>query len=82
MRYFFAGKPAFVLSKYMNHNISCLFFFFFQSQAEDRGVDRILQEIDFSPLYYTRTRGLFRECFPGEKSNAPQGDLGKCYFNG
>jgi len=56
-------------------------FFFFQSQAEDRGVDRILQEIDFSPLYYTRTRGLFRECFPGEKSNAPQGDLVELYMS-
>ena len=57
-------------------------FIFLQSEAENRGVDRILQEIDLSPLYYTRTRGLFRECFPGEKSNAPQGDLGKSYFNG
>jgi len=52
-----------------------------RSQAEDRGVDRILQEIDFSPLYYTRTRGLFRECFPGEKSNAPQGDLVELYMS-
>lgn len=52
-----------------------------RSQAEDRGVDRILQEIDLSPLYYTRTRGLFRECFPGEKSNAPQGDLVELYMS-
>merc|ERR1712107_884717 len=25
-----------------------------------------------SPLYFTRTRGLFRECYPGQKSEAPQ----------
>jgi hypothetical protein len=24
-----------------------------------------------SPLYYTRTRGLFRECYPGPKEKAP-----------
>jgi len=25
-----------------------------------------------SPLYFTRTRGLFRECYPGEKSEDPE----------
>ena len=25
-----------------------------------------------SPLYFTRTRGLFRECYPGEKSENPE----------
>jgi len=28
-------------------------------------------DIQKSPLYYTRTRGLFRECYPGGKENAP-----------
>jgi len=28
-------------------------------------------EIEQSPLYYTRTRGLFRECYPGQKEKAP-----------
>ena len=31
-----------------------------------------------SPLFFKRTRGLFRECFLGEKQNAPTG--GKCYI--
>merc|ERR1712004_318226 len=29
-------------------------------------------KISNSPLYFTRTRGLFRECYPGQKSEAPQ----------
>jgi len=29
------------------------------------------KEIKDSPLFYTRTRGLFRECYPGLKSDAP-----------
>ena len=28
--------------------------------------------VDNSPLYFSRTRGLFRECFPGEKSEDPE----------
>jgi len=28
--------------------------------------------VNKSPLYFTRTRGLFRECFPGEKSDDPE----------
>ena len=38
-------------------------FLFFQNQTEI--------EIKRSPLYYTRTRGLFRECYPGEREKAP-----------
>jgi len=35
-----------------------------------------------SPLYFTRTRGLFRECFPGEKDkNAPQDGLVDLYMS-
>merc|ERR1711892_300995 len=40
-----------------------------------------------SPLYYTRTRGLFRECFPGEKTddventNAPIGEVVDLYMS-
>lgn len=35
--------------------------------------DNPLYANDFntSPLYFGRTRGLFRECFVGEKINAP-----------
>lgn len=29
------------------------------------------ENFNTSPLYYTRSRGLFRECYPGEKSKAP-----------
>lgn len=28
--------------------------------------------IEESPLFYTRTRGLFRECYPGPKENSPK----------
>jgi hypothetical protein len=28
--------------------------------------------VNTSPLYFSRTRGLFRECFPGEKSEDPE----------
>ena len=38
-------------------------YYFFQNQTEI--------EIKRSPLYYTRTRGLFRECYPGEREKAP-----------
>merc|ERR1712012_1393295 len=47
----------------------------------------IAQLVDESPLYFTRTRGLFRECFLGEKSddpektNAPLGDLIQLYMS-
>jgi amino acid transporter len=43
--------------------------------------------VNESPLYFTRTRGLFRECFPGEKSDdpektsAPLGDLVELYMS-
>jgi len=39
--------------------------------AQDNRNEDILSQFDNSPLYFTRTRGLFRECFPGEKTNAP-----------
>lgn len=32
-------------------------------------------KLDTSPLYFTRTRGLFRECFLGEKTEGPQIEL-------
>jgi len=32
----------------------------------------MVAKISNSPLYFTRTRGLFRECYPGQKSEAPQ----------
>lgn len=35
-----------------------------------------------SPLYYTRTRGIFRECFPGEKrSTSPQEGIVSLYLS-
>merc|ERR1712045_916319 len=43
--------------------------------------------VDQSPLFFTRTRGLFRECFLGEKSddpektNAPLGDKVELYMS-
>ena len=51
-------------------------FFLQQSATQD-----ILDKFDTSPLYFTRTRGLFRECFPGEKTNAPNdGVIGKYLY--
>lgn len=47
----------------------------------------VKMDLKQSPLYYTRTRGLFRECFPGEKTddeentNAPLGDLVDLYMS-
>lgn len=51
----------------------------------ERSIDSnpdIAAKFDTSPLYYTRTRGLFRECFLGEKTNAPQtDDIVKLYMS-
>jgi len=33
--------------------------------------EQIMKDMKESPLYFTRTRGLFRECYPGLKSEAP-----------
>lgn len=41
---------------------------------KEKGTDaewQTREEFNTSPLFYTRTRGLFRECFPGEKSTDP-----------
>jgi len=44
-----------------------------RSAAESSNNQEILSKFDTSPLFFPRTRGLFRECFPGEKDvNAPQ----------
>lgn len=41
--------------------------------VEQSGNEELLAKMDTSPLFFSRTRGLFRECFPGEKStNAPK----------
>ena len=45
--------------------------YFFQDALESNPNPDIQAKLLTSPLYFTRTRGLFRECFPGEKSNAP-----------
>jgi len=43
-----------------------------QEAARQANDQDILSKFDTSPLFWTRTRGLFRECFPGEKTNAPE----------
>jgi hypothetical protein len=35
-------------------------------------IEDITNKFNSSPLFYTRSRGLFRECFDGEKKDAPQ----------
>merc|ERR1711860_216175 len=40
--------------------------------AERVNNEDILNKFETSPLYFSRTRGLFRECFHGEKDNAPK----------
>jgi len=42
--------------------------------AQQQNNEEILSKFDASPLFFSRTRGLFRECFPGEKTNAPNDD--------
>ncbi len=52
---------------------------FFQALDEFEGKELV----NTSPLYFSRTRGLFRECFPGEKSEDPEktaAPLGKSNF--
>ena len=43
-----------------------------QQEAERANNEDILSKFETSPLYFSRTRGLFRECFHGEKDNAPK----------
>lgn len=49
--------------------------------------DPLPEHINDSPLYFTRTRGLFRECFLGEKNDdpdktsAPLGSLVELYMS-
>lgn len=39
---------------------------------QDKTKAEVEADLTNSPLYYTRTRGLFRECYPGEKSDDPE----------
>lgn len=39
------------------------------------------EQFEQSPLYYTRTRGLFRECFPGEKTEGPKEGMVELYMS-
>lgn len=48
---------------------------------QDNPNEEILSKFDSSPLYFTRSRGLFRECYYGEKSKAPQGDIVELYMS-
>ncbi|TRY68742.1 hypothetical protein TCAL_02491 [Tigriopus californicus] len=44
--------------------------------------DELFQKFNSSPLFFTRTRGLFRECFLGEKRNAPNdGEVIELYMS-
>jgi len=46
-----------------------------------KDLDEMEKEILESPLYYTRTRGLFRECYPGQKSEGPKGSYLNLYMS-
>jgi len=48
---------------------------------QDNPNDEILSKFNSSPLYFTRSRGLFRECYQGDKSKAPQGDIVELYMS-
>jgi len=54
---------------------------------EIKQTDPLPEHINDSPLYFTRTRGLFRECFLGEKNDdpdktsAPLGSLVELYMS-
>jgi len=48
---------------------------------QDNPNEEILSKFDSSPLYFTRSRGLFRECYPGEKSKAPKGEIVELYMS-
>ena len=53
-------------------------FFLFQDNIAilenqlEKSESEVELDINESPLYFTRTRGLFRECYPGEKSEDPE----------
>lgn len=47
----------------------------------DKTREEVEADINQSPLYFTRTRGLFRECFPGEKDDAPKGERIELYMS-
>jgi len=44
-------------------------------------VEEMEQRMKSSPLFFTRTRGLFRECYPGQKSEAPTQEDLKLYMS-
>merc|ERR1719445_910498 len=56
-------------------------------KQQDKTQDEVEADLTNSPLYYTRTRGLFRECYPGEKTDdpektsAPLGDIVELYMS-
>merc|ERR1712176_1694168 len=56
-------------------------------EQQDKSKEQVEGDLTNSPLYYTRTRGLFRECYPGEKTddpektNAPLGDIVELYMS-
>jgi len=43
-----------------------------ENNPNDELYQRISEKFDSSPLYFTRSRGLFRECYPGDKTKAPK----------
>jgi len=56
-------------------------------EQQDKTKEQVEEDLIKSPLYYTRTRGLFRECYPGEKTDDPEktstplGDLVELYMS-
>lgn len=56
-------------------------------EQQDKTKEQVKEDLIKSPLYYTRTRGLFRECYPGEKTDDPEktstplGDLVELYMS-
>merc|ERR1712106_39307 len=56
-------------------------------EQQDKTKEEVEADLINSPLYYTRTRGLFRECYPGEKTDdpektsAPLGDIVELYMS-
>jgi len=57
-----------------------------QLEQRNTGINKTIsdQDLKTSPLYFTRTRGLFRECFPSQKKpgeNQPEEGLVKLYMS-
>jgi len=53
-----------------------------RDNPNDPSLSEIASKFDSSPLFFTRSRGLFRECYPGDKTDAPKsGDIVNLYMS-